>query len=60
MADIVNLRNARKARERADRAAQAAANRAKHGRTAAQKQAEARVRERARRTLDGARIEPSE
>ena len=35
MGDVVNLNQARKARRRADAKADAAANRAKHGRTAA-------------------------
>jgi hypothetical protein len=55
MAEIVNLNRARKARARAGAEAQAAANRAKHGRTKAQKQAERAVEDQRRRLLDGAR-----
>ena len=57
MADVVNLRAARKARERTDCASTAAANRAKHGRTKEQKQADRAEQERRARDLDGARIE---
>lgn len=56
MAEIVNLRTARKARDR--RAAQdaAAANRAKFGRTKAEKAATAVETARIGRTVDGAKI----
>ncbi len=59
MAEIVNLRRVKKQRAR-DAAAQAAAeNRARHGRTAAAKQAERLEQARARRALDGTRKDPS-
>ncbi|MBB2204536.1 DUF4169 family protein [Gluconacetobacter takamatsuzukensis] len=56
MAEIVNLRQARKRRARADQAAVAAANRALHGRTAAERDRDRQEAERARRTLDGAQL----
>lgn len=58
MADIVNLRTVRKARARVAAAATADANRALHGRTKAQKAADARDADRLARTLDGARRDP--
>jgi len=57
--EVVNLRRARKARARAATAANADSARALHGRTLAQKKAEAAEIERARRTLDGARRDPT-
>jgi hypothetical protein len=57
MGDPVNLRQARKARERSAREAEAAANRALHGRTKAERAAEATERDRAGKLLDGARRE---
>jgi hypothetical protein len=57
MGEIVNMRLARKAGARADREAEARANRALHGRTKGQKQAERAERESRARELDGARIE---
>ena len=58
MAEIVNLRQARKARGRADDAAAAAANRAKFGRTKAEKQLEAARAELARKALEGHKRDP--
>lgn len=57
MAEIVNLNRARKAKARTDAAKVAEANRAKFGRTKAERSAEAA--EQARRTtlLDGAKRE---
>lgn len=55
VAEIVNLRLARKARDRATAARVAAANRAKFGRTRAEREAEAVERARIDRTLDGAK-----
>ncbi|MCC2977729.1 DUF4169 family protein [Sphingomonas sp. PL-96] len=55
MAEIINLNRARKARARAEKAAEADVNRHRFGRTKAQKAAEAQDRDRAERTLDGAR-----
>ena len=57
MAEIINLRTARKAKARTQAAATAGQNRALHGRTLAQKQAERAEAGRLDRTLDGARIE---
>jgi hypothetical protein len=56
--DIIKLRTAKKARASAQAEVNAAANRALHGRTKEQKRADRAERERAERTLDGARIEP--
>lgn len=56
MAEIVNLRRVKKARAKADAGAEAAANRARHGRTRAEREsseAEARLLDRA---LDGAQL----
>ncbi|MEZ5655619.1 MAG: DUF4169 family protein [Sphingobium sp.] len=58
MGDVVNLRMARKAKKRSEAEALAATNRALHGRTKAQKQADAAEKARADRTLDGAKREP--
>lgn len=60
MVEIVNLRMARKARERARAAQQAAENRAKFGRTRAQKDKERAEAERAARIVDNAKIEPED
>lgn len=60
MAEIVNLRLARKAKARKAAEAGAAENRARFGRTGAEKardRAEAAARERA---LDGARLDPED
>ena len=53
MAEIVNLRQARKAKARTEKDDSAAANRAKFGRTKAEKQAEAAKAALAAKTLDG-------
>ena len=53
MTKVVNLRQARKARDRSEAEAKAAANRALHGRTKVQKQAEKAEREKLGRMLDG-------
>lgn len=55
MTGIVNLNRARKARARAEAEATAAANRAKHGRTAAERGNDARAEARRRALLDGAK-----
>ncbi|KQN25089.1 hypothetical protein ASE86_02155 [Sphingomonas sp. Leaf33] len=55
MAEIVNLNRFRKAKVRADAAAQADANRAKFGRSKAEKAADALEDKRRRDLLDGAR-----
>jgi hypothetical protein len=57
MAEIVNLRNARKAKARVEASAKAAENRARFGRTKAQKIVEAAEAERAARLLDQVRRE---
>lgn len=57
MAEIVNLRQARKAKGRASAETRAAGNRAAFGRSKAEKKAEEAAREKARRGLDGAKLE---
>lgn len=57
MAEIVNLNKARKARTREEAKAQAAANRARHGRTKAEKANDARAEARRQALLDGAKRE---
>lgn len=60
MAEIVNLNKARKARSKAAAKAEAEANRAKHGRTGAQKANDRQVAARLTALLDGARREDVE
>lgn len=57
MAEIVNLNKARKAQAKQQAEAQAAANRAKHGRSKADKQRDAAAEARRRALLDGAKRE---
>jgi hypothetical protein len=57
MAEIINLRQARKAIKRKQGEATAAANRAKFGRTKAERLALTSEQERATRLLDGAKRE---
>ncbi|MGE4220651.1 MAG: DUF4169 family protein [Alphaproteobacteria bacterium] len=57
MADIINLRDARKARERALRTAEAAGNRARSGRTKADKERTAKEAERRDTDMDGKKID---
>jgi len=57
MGEIVNLNKARKARTKQEAEANAAANRAKHGRTKAEKANEARDEARRKALLDGAKRE---
>ena len=57
MAEIINLRRARKARTRIAADATAEANRAKFGRTRAERTADEQARAAIERTLDGARRE---
>ncbi|WP_082543303.1 DUF4169 family protein [Sphingomonas sp. Leaf339] len=57
MAEIINLRTVRKARAREAASAAADANRIAHGRTKAEKQAARIEAERARRLLDGAKLD---
>jgi len=56
MTEPINLNKARKAKARADRATEAAANRARFGRTKAEKEREQIDRDRAKRLLDGAEL----
>ncbi len=60
MAEIINLRRARKARRRAGAEQLAAANRAKFGRTKAQKASDRHEAERRAAQLDGKRLDPDE
>ena len=57
MAEIINLNKARKAKERVDKLAHAEANRAKFGRTKAQKQAEAEEAYRRTKLLDDSKLD---
>jgi hypothetical protein len=57
MAEIVNLNKARKARAKAEAGQQAEANRAKFGRTKAEKDREAAEQARRDALLDGAKRE---
>ena len=56
MGDVVNLRKARKAKAREQAQADATANRARTGRTKAERDAEQLQRDQARRLLDGAKL----
>jgi Domain of unknown function (DUF4169) len=58
MGDIVNLRHVRKARARAEKAEVAAENRARFGRTKAEKSRDKAETEVVARTLDGAKRTP--
>jgi Domain of unknown function (DUF4169) len=57
MGEVVNLNRMRKARTKAEASAQAAANRAKHGRSGAEKANDRRAEARRQALLDGARRE---
>lgn len=57
MGEIINLRTARKAKARKDADVKAAANRALHGRTAAEKMRDRIEAERLTRVVDGAKLE---
>ena len=57
MGDVVNLNKARKARARSDAKATAEANRAKFGRTRAEKDRDRIEKARADRLVDGAKLE---
>ena len=57
MDEIVNLNRARKAKVRAEAAKQAETNRAKFGRTRAEREAEAKDKARREALLDGAKRE---
>ncbi|HEY3695495.1 DUF4169 family protein [Phenylobacterium sp.] len=56
MAEPINLNKARKARAKGEAQSAAAANRARFGRTKAEKAAEQLKREAARKLLDGAQL----
>ncbi|MES2042893.1 MAG: DUF4169 family protein [Pseudomonadota bacterium] len=60
MAEIINLRTARRARARVDAATRADANRAKFGRTKAEKKNDAAEAARRAKLLDGARLDESD
>lgn len=60
MGDIINLRQARKAKARSDKEQAAAANRAKFGRTKAERQASLQEDARLDRMLEGSRRETQE
>ena len=57
MGEVVSFRRARKTRDRAEAVKVAEANRAKFGRTKAEREAEAIDAARIQRTLDGAKLE---
>lgn len=57
MAEILNLRAARKRRDRAEKEREAERNRTLHGRTKAEKTAEAAERARSLALLDGHRLD---
>jgi hypothetical protein len=57
MSDVVNLRKRRKAKARADRTAKAASNRARFGRSLAERQLVKAVELKRSRELDGRRLE---
>ena len=57
MGEIVNLNKSRKARARQDAQADAAVNRAKHGRTKAERAQDAQAEARRKALLDGAKKE---
>jgi hypothetical protein len=57
MVEIVNLRRARKDKARRDRESEADANRRRFGRTKAEKTADKDAQDRARREVDGKKID---
>jgi len=57
MANVVNLNQFRKKRLRDEKEARASANRAKHGRTKAEKNATAKTETDRNRALDGKKLE---
>ncbi len=57
MTEIVNLRQAKKRRVRAEKEAQAAANRTRFGRTKAERKKATAEEARARRELDGKKLD---
>jgi len=57
MAELVNLRTARKRAKRREEESRAAGNRLAHGQAKSRRKSEAAEREKARRNLDGHRID---
>lgn len=60
MAEIINLNRVRKARAKDQARADAEANRARHGRTRAERETAEKARDIAARHLDGHRREPDD
>lgn len=60
MAEIVNLNRVKKAKARTEAEKTATANRAKHGRTKAERASDAAEEERRRALLDGAKLDRPE
>lgn len=60
MGDVINLRQARKARDRSESESKADANRAKHGRTKAEKRLADIARQKLDAIIDGARRDRTE
>lgn len=60
MGEVINLRQARKARARAEKEAQAQENRARFGRTGAEKRRDADTAEREARRHEGHRVDGDE
>ena len=58
MTDPINLNKARKAKARAAKQARAAENRAKFGRSRPEKSLEVRRADKAKRDMDGKRLDP--
>lgn len=58
MSQIINLRQARKARDRQEKEKQAETNRARFGRTKAQKSKDKAVADKLQRHLDGHKLQP--
>ena len=58
--DVVNLNRFRKAKERAEKAKTSAANRAKFGRTQAERDSESKQRDRARVRHEGHELESND
>ena len=57
MGDVVNFNKARKAKAKADGHVTAEANRAKYGRTKAEKERDRATKARAEKLLDGAKLD---
>lgn len=59
MGDVINLRQARKAKARAEKEAVAQENRARFGRTGAEKRRDTQEKDRDQRAHDGHRLDPA-